>query len=494
MSNLKNKPMGSIRNRNKSQDTEHFEDGALLSKSSKNIAIPSNHTPTTNRRIKDDDLFKSTITPSKKRKSLNHSVGKRQLPINTLRPNLNLNSQKENKKIVKKSKKDTDIFNLPDIQENNGGILFPDLNYMDSVMKEFDIDEMQQRTEELKNKLDNQEIDLKKKKENKKEKNSIVSQYISEHLTKDTLLDMELLSKPNSISNSITSSHKNNPEKKDKKHDISLDNLLNNKDRANEVIKKHSGKGKTFIRKDLIKTLEDIRILVKKYRKVLVDILNGEIGSFFYTEAKVLQQSSPMMSIKGDEIHNLPKHRFYGYIGAVRGFHIGKMIENDSFLNELLREKMRYSDVIKFWGINNFSQYVLAPELIAHLILDEGKLEDLDEAYDIMEDTNDYGMFVTNIKDIEGKYSIGETVDLDSDIEEIDPTEEIKNVKQVRNNDGKKEFKKKVVNPKTTEKSIVSNESTKSLTTSAIKVDCDSDSDSDNDIDNSNSLLGDIFG
>ncbi|GAV28261.1 hypothetical protein PMKS-001731 [Pichia membranifaciens] len=110
--------------------------------------------------------------------------------------------------------------------------------------------------------------------------------------------------------------------------------------------------------------------------------------------------------MRREDISNLPKERYYGYIGAVRGFHIGKAIERDSTLRNLIKEKAKFSRVINFWGIDNFTQYVLAPEVIAHIVLEQGKLEDLDAAYDEMEETNDYGIFVTNTVDIEGKDSI----------------------------------------------------------------------------------------
>lgn len=47
-------------------------------------------------------------------------------------------------------------------------------------------------------------------------------------------------------------------------------------------------------------------------------------------------------------------------------------------------------------GVESFVQYVLCPEVIANLIMEHQNFKDINLAYDEMEDTNDYGFYITN--------------------------------------------------------------------------------------------------
>ena len=301
-----------------------------------------------------------------------------------------------------KKKMDVYVYELGE-KESDLLHLGEDNDEMENIMKEFDVDEMEQKSHDLQDALETfmreRGREKEKEKERGREKDTGQSRHILEQLKNDTLLDMKTCDK---TSKTIDSFHKKNSQQGQRLGNLSLQSLINNKDKSDEVKRKYAS-GKKYIKQDLIQKVDHIRTIVEKYRPLVIDILEGQIGSYFYNEAKRLQQASPLMTIRGEDISNLPKERYYGYIGAVRGFHIGKAIERDSTLRNLIKEKAKFSKVINFWGIDNFTQYVLAPEVIAHIVLEQGKLEDLDAAYDEMEETNDYGIFVTNTVDIEGK-------------------------------------------------------------------------------------------
>lgn len=176
--------------------------------------------------------------------------------------------------------------------------------------------------------------------------------------------------------------------------------LLNDEDKINRIRPKFET-SKPYINCELIKSKEDVASIVMKYRKTIENILEGRIGSYFYNEAKKVSNASKLMHVRDSELDNLPKHKYYGYIGAVRGFHIGKRIVEDEKLGPLLKQKAKFSKVMKFWGIDQFAQYVLVPEVIAQIVLENGKLSDLDAAYDEMEATSEYGTFVANAHPLE---------------------------------------------------------------------------------------------
>lgn len=188
---------------------------------------------------------------------------------------------------------------------------------------------------------------------------------------------------------------KSSNDTKNQSSDLSLDELIHNKAKLKELVNK-CAKTKSYIRPDIIKSLDDIGRIVETYLETVIDILNGVKASYFYTQAKKLQQSSKLLTIKDAEIASLPKETYYGYIGAVRGFHIGKVIESNETLSKLINEKIRYNKVIQFWGVSNFIQYVLVPEVIANLTMKYSKINDIEEAYDEMEETNEYGLYITN--------------------------------------------------------------------------------------------------
>jgi hypothetical protein len=407
---LSSSPNGSNRVR-LNDDTYNATSGSSGQKTS--IAAPTNILPTSTHTIVPDASIlepKAKLRKTKKFSQLHKKkiINSLDLKYNKHHENLDIINLNKKEKLPKEKRKKKDIY-IHELGQRESGMLnlTSENNEMDSLMKEFNVDEMEEKSKNLRNQL-NVYLESKEKREKKKERekeNDKLTKLTSGYLCQQpsdsttTLLDLET---SKDAAQTIESFHIKNNQPGNKSDEMSLQSLINNKDKYNEVKRKFE-KRKPYINPNIINSINDIEIIINKYRNVLIDILNGKTGSYFYNEAKKLQQSSSLMNIKGDEIHNLKKDKYYGYIGAVRGFHIGKMIEQDEELLALLKEKLKLSNVIKFWGIDNFTQYVLAPEVIAHISLNTGNLEDMDAAYDELEETNDYGMFVTNTIELKCK-------------------------------------------------------------------------------------------
>lgn len=407
-----NKSLNSLQSSPRRYNSAGPDDDLVLTKPPQRetaIMPPSNQVPKSTHTVPSsiDSLMPVTSRLNRPTKRRSNAIYGRQIK-NDLSPK----KQKVTATERLSAKKKLDVY-VYDLGEKESDLLHlgEDNDEMESIMKEFDVDEMEQKSHDLQDAVETYKREREREKEKERgksrEKGTSVSRHISEQLKNDTLLGMTTRDK---TSKAIDSFHKKNSQQGHRLRDLSLQSLINNKDKSDAVKRKYAGK-KKYIKQDLIQKVEHIREIVEKYRAVVIDILEGQIGSYFYNEAKKLQQASPLMTIRGEDISNLPKERFYGYIGAVRGFHIGKAIERDPTLRNLIKEKAKFSKVINFWGVDNFTQYVLAPEVIAHIVLEQGKLEDLDAAYDEMEETNDYGIFVTNTVDIEGKDSIDTPLD-----------------------------------------------------------------------------------
>lgn len=447
-SSLGSKPMRSLGSRPSKLDSDPFSDNdfSFTSETSNNkrtlITPPTNTLPLQTKSfdsdirsleptVKRSKLTKRTRTPvfdtlnSKNSTSSNNNDTKYQR-----NPSLDsFNSETLNSKDRKKKK---DVYVYHNLGGKESGLLnLENDTEMDNVMKEFDVDELQEKSNNLKNELDTY-LESKEKRDRGREYDatSLASKYITEHLRRrnSTLLDITDHADIGKKRKTIDSFHKNNNHSSHKSRGLSLESLINNKDKYN-AIKNKFEKRKPYIKPTIIISIDDVKKIVKTYKKLLIDILNGDESSFFYNEAKKLQQSSNLMNIKYNEIDNLPKYSYYGYIGAVRGFHIGKIIEEDPELCKLIKEKMKFNKVIQFWGVFNFTQYVLTPELIAHIVLKNGNLLDMDDAYDELEDTNEYGIYVTNTIELGGKDEDYEVID--SQEEKGKDTKEIKKEPQI---------------------------------------------------------------
>lgn len=373
--------MGSLSNSSFNSD-DFDEDKTLTNKRHNTTIIPPHN-----------DLTKATriIQPNPSSWNITGKVRKRRLLVSsgsTPRDSLNTSSINEPKK--RKSKNTVVIHNIDTHEANipfESGLL---TSVSDEVASFFD----KVNDSPKKAKLDMYV-------QEKRERDKLKADDPDHNQTNDSNIDTITIhdsdseldeSKAKTIKTFLKSSKK---DAKNRSYDVSLDEMINDKAKFKELKKKYS-KIKSYVRPDIIESMDDIESLVDKYSEIIVNILNGVQASYFYTQAKKLQQSSKLLTIKDSEIANLPKETYYGYIGAVRGFHIGKVIESNKTISKLINEKIKYNKVIQFWGCFNFIQYVLVPEVIANVIMKYSKIHDLDKAYDEMEETNEYGLYVTN--------------------------------------------------------------------------------------------------
>lgn len=322
--------------------------------------------------------------------TLNESTAK-DASVNRNRTQLNGTGSSPVKDKRKRKKRDVYIADIADIAPTDQltQILIESTdNHKRSVMDEFDVNDLKSNFETMNAKYDGLFTERKNKGndvQGKETVESVSSKFIHSQLDKVKTTYME----DTRTSDTIEKFHKD-VEAKDRSSLESM--MMNNKERYKRIKDKWESE-KEYIRPDIIKNQRDIELIVTKHKSLLVDILEGRQGSYFYNFAKQIKNGSSRSTIRSDELLNLPKNKYFGYIGAVRGFQIGKQIEQEMF--EMLHNKRRHNAIVYFWGVSRFCQYVLAPEVIARLHM-ELSGSDVQTAYDEMELANEYGLLVTD--------------------------------------------------------------------------------------------------
>ncbi|GMF00728.1 unnamed protein product [Ambrosiozyma monospora] len=163
------------------------------------------------------------------------------------------------------------------------------------------------------------------------------------------------------------------------------------------------------------------------------------------------------------EIIGISKNKYHGYYGQKRQSLIAQYLEET--LEGSLRESARRDKIIQFWGKRYFTLYVLSPEVIARMIIEDMTFDDaedkLERAYDYMVSTNDYGFYLMDKNDPD-EAEFGDTEDgNDSEVNSISDNDD----HQVSSSTKEKSTKKKV-----------------SLLDNSDFPDSDSDSDDDDDL------------
>lgn len=141
---------------------------------------------------------------------------------------------------------------------------------------------------------------------------------------------------------------------------------------------------------------EDITNIIKASEELVSHILDGSSPSYFYTIAKRYQKNSPTSIISNDALISIRKNIYFGYVGSNRWNQLTFAILRHPNLSKQLRKQEKTNKVIQFWGVDPFAKYVLAPEVVANLIKKNEGLADINLAYDMMEDTHDYGIYITD--------------------------------------------------------------------------------------------------
>ena len=158
---------------------------------------------------------------------------------------------------------------------------------------------------------------------------------------------------------------------------------------------------------------------------IVMDILEGKISSAYYFEAKNAFKNSQKAYLSVDEFRKLNLNKFTaGFYGLKRQLRVGEEIAK-RYKRALTHNQPA---TLKWWGITDFCNYVLAPETLTSFCIYQLNLsnkscssktpnkhpkQQLNEkeyyydpelrmlAYDLLEDTVEYGIIVADSDPIE---------------------------------------------------------------------------------------------
>lgn len=130
------------------------------------------------------------------------------------------------------------------------------------------------------------------------------------------------------------------------------------------------------------------------------DMYRGIVDSHYKFEANEMKLASHRGILSMQEFRNMDLTKFTaGYYGFKRQFKIGEIILN-RYKPFLLK---RQGDTMKWWGLSDFVNYVLAPEVLVSLCIKEMQLSDdiydksaRETAYDIFANTIEFGTLIAD--------------------------------------------------------------------------------------------------
>ena len=151
-----------------------------------------------------------------------------------------------------------------------------------------------------------------------------------------------------------------------------------------------------------ILSLHEIKDKCKPYLSVALDILDGKRQSGYYPKAKQMAKESNVSYLSTNEMRRLDLQYFFaGYYGLMRQYLVGQMIVNE-YKDKLERNK---SPVLRWWGADDFSAYVLAPDVLTELCIsemgfkpkkNEDEVDVRDRVFTLFENTRDFGLKIAD--------------------------------------------------------------------------------------------------
>ncbi|SCW03094.1 LAFE_0G02806g1_1 [Lachancea fermentati] len=138
---------------------------------------------------------------------------------------------------------------------------------------------------------------------------------------------------------------------------------------------------------------EELTSKIEKHMPLVIEILEGRRPSLFYDYARRAHNKSQRAILSVDEFRMLDLGQFIaGFYGLKRQMRVAVEIMHR------YKEQLTTNDnsVLRWWGPSDFAQYVLAPELLSALCQEEMKLSSIDQAWDVIENTSEYGLVVTD--------------------------------------------------------------------------------------------------
>lgn len=126
---------------------------------------------------------------------------------------------------------------------------------------------------------------------------------------------------------------------------------------------------------------------------IVKDMYRGVVDSHYKFEANKMRQSSQKAILSMQEFRNMDLSKFMaGYYGMKRQFKIGEIILQ-KYKPFLLK---RQGDTMKWWGVSDFAYYVLAPEVLVSLCIQEMQLSS--DVYDRNARETAYDIFANTVK------------------------------------------------------------------------------------------------
>ncbi|EDO19075.1 hypothetical protein Kpol_2000p40 [Vanderwaltozyma polyspora DSM 70294] len=154
---------------------------------------------------------------------------------------------------------------------------------------------------------------------------------------------------------------------------------------------------------------DEIIEAIKPYMDIIIQLLKGKLQSVYYDSAKQAFLNSERAILSAHEFRALDLKKFQaGYYGLRRQLCVGE------YIYDIYKEKIcsLKSPTARWWGPRDFSSYVLAPELLISVCIEEMGLKDdpnyfddnnegsgesaRSKAYSILQDTVKFGQIVAD--------------------------------------------------------------------------------------------------
>ena len=112
---------------------------------------------------------------------------------------------------------------------------------------------------------------------------------------------------------------------------------------------------------------------------IVDDLLDGKFASLYYNQGKRAFEASKSAILSTEEFRKLDINEYVaGYYGLRRQMRIGELVL-ERYRDRLLVSR---SPTLKWWGIADFANYIIAPEILLSLCIEEMNLREGGESCD----------------------------------------------------------------------------------------------------------------
>lgn len=151
--------------------------------------------------------------------------------------------------------------------------------------------------------------------------------------------------------------------------------------------------------------LSDLLIRIQPFFRLVEDLFENQIESYYKHEAASASKASSNAFLSLEEFRSMDINRFLaGYYGLKRQLSVGQEILR-LYKPFLLK---RQGETMRWWGVTDFANYVLAPEVLASFCIIEMDLGDdiydretREKAYDIFNSTTEFGLLIADTEPLE---------------------------------------------------------------------------------------------